>query len=84
MHTGYLLNYSFMSPRPYCWRGEDCLLSGWEVDRKGGTFAFSPNCYYPTGASLFNGYFPPPPALGPRPQFAALGHSLARLTPPDL
>jgi hypothetical protein len=57
VHTGYLLNYSFMSPRPYCWWGKDCLLSGWEVDRKGGTFAFSPNCYYPTGFAFHSDWF---------------------------
>ncbi|HEV2438229.1 MAG TPA: hypothetical protein VG077_19740, partial [Verrucomicrobiae bacterium] len=47
--TGYLLQCSFMSPKPYCWTGADCLLSGWEVDRSGGHFEFHPNGHYPEG-----------------------------------
>jgi hypothetical protein len=43
LETGYLLRYFFMSPRPYCWPNRECLLSGWEVDRSGGRFEFSPN-----------------------------------------
>ena len=47
--TGYLLNYSFMSPRPYCWTKDECYLSGWQVDRSGGHFEFNPNGHYPEG-----------------------------------
>jgi len=57
LETGYLLNYSFLSPRPYCWPGKECMLSGWEVDRSGGTFAFSPNCHYPTGFAFHSDWF---------------------------
>ena len=49
LKTGYLLNYCFLSPRPYCWKKDDCLLSGWEVDRGGGRFEFSPNGRPPAG-----------------------------------
>jgi hypothetical protein len=55
--TGYLLQCSFMSPRPYCWPGPDCLLSGWEVDRTGGNFAFQPNCIYPAGFAFHTDWF---------------------------
>ncbi len=47
LKTGYLLNYFFMSPKPYCWEKEEIYLSGWEVDKSGGTFAFSPAGKYP-------------------------------------
>ncbi|MGD0093503.1 MAG: glycoside hydrolase family 99-like domain-containing protein [Planctomycetota bacterium] len=57
MKVGYLLNYSFLSPRPYCWTGNDCLLSGWEVDRSGGSFTFSPNCRYPAGFAFHSDWF---------------------------
>ncbi|HEV2437303.1 MAG TPA: hypothetical protein VG077_15025, partial [Verrucomicrobiae bacterium] len=49
--TGYLLQYSFMSPKPYCWPGTDILLSGWDVDQSGGYFDFSPK---PNGLPVFN------------------------------
>lgn len=55
--TGYLLNYCFMSPRPYCWPGEDCLLSGWDVDRAGGHFEFHPTCRYPAGFAFHSDWF---------------------------
>ena len=55
--TGYLLNCFFLSPRPYCWQAQDCLLSGWEVDRSGGTFTFSPNCRYPAGFAFHSDWF---------------------------
>lgn len=45
--TGYLLNYFFMSPKPYCWEKEEIYLSGWEVDKSGGKFSFSPGGKYP-------------------------------------
>ena len=57
IQAGYLLNYFFMSPRPYCWQKEDCLLSGWEVDRSGGMFEFSPNCHYPSGFAFHSDWF---------------------------
>ncbi len=47
LKTGYLLNYFFMSPKPYCWEKEEIYLSGWEVDKSGGTFSFSPAGKYP-------------------------------------
>lgn len=55
--TGYLLQCSFLSPRPYCWPGADCLLSGWEVDRSGGRFEFQPNCRYPDGFAFHSDWF---------------------------
>ena len=42
LKVGYLLNYFFMSPKPYCWVKKEVYLSGWEVDKSGGTFSFSP------------------------------------------
>ena len=42
MKVGYLLNYFFMLPKPYCWVKKEVYLSAWEVDRSGGTFSFSP------------------------------------------
>jgi hypothetical protein len=35
--VGYLMNYNFLSPRPYCWPKADALLSGWEVGIVPGT-----------------------------------------------
>ncbi len=55
--TGYLLNCFFMSPRPYCWQGTDCRLSGWEVDRSGGNIAFQPTCGYPEGFAFHSDWF---------------------------
>ncbi len=57
VQTGYLLNYCFLSPRPYCWKNDDCLLSGWEVDRRGGRFEFSPNGRPPEGFRFHNDWF---------------------------
>lgn len=42
---GYLLNYFFMSSKPYSWEKEEIYLSGWEVDKSGGTFSFSPESF---------------------------------------
>jgi hypothetical protein len=47
LKVGYLLNYFFMSPKPYCWEKKEIYLSGWEVDKSGGTFSFSPPGKYP-------------------------------------
>jgi hypothetical protein len=55
--TGYLLNYYFMSPQPYCWQGENTLLSGWEMDRSGGKIAFQPNCQMPSGFAFHSDWF---------------------------
>lgn len=55
--TGYLLRCFFLSPQPYCWTREDCLLSGWEVDRRGGSLAFQPNCHYPEGFGFHSDWF---------------------------
>ncbi len=42
--TGYLLQYSFLSPRPYCWpKKETVMLSGWDVDKSGGIFEHKPS-----------------------------------------
>ena len=57
LNTGYLLNCGFLSPRPYCWTRDDCLLSGWEVDRSGGQFAFQPTCRYPEGFGFHSDWF---------------------------
>jgi hypothetical protein len=55
--TGYLLNCFFMSPRPYCWQGTECRLSGWEVDRSGGNIAFQPTCRYSDGFAFHSDWF---------------------------
>ncbi|MFI5380450.1 MAG: glycoside hydrolase family 99-like domain-containing protein [Tepidisphaerales bacterium] len=55
--VGYLLQYNFLSPRPYCWPGEDAVLSGWEVDKSGGTWACQPNCHYPDGFAFHSDWF---------------------------
>ncbi|MCW3061761.1 MAG: hypothetical protein JWQ02_3582, partial [Capsulimonas sp.] len=55
--TGYLLQCSFLSPRPYCWQGTDSLLSGWEVDKSGGNYAFHPTCLYPDGFAFHSDWF---------------------------
>lgn len=34
LKVGYLLNYFFMSPKPYSWEKEEIYLSGWEVDKR--------------------------------------------------
>ncbi len=47
LKTGYLLNCFFMSPKPYCWEKKEIYLSGWEVNKSGGTFSFSPAGKYP-------------------------------------
>ena len=45
--TGYLLNCSFLSPRPYCWKEkETVMLSGWDVDKSGGNFDYKPTGVY--------------------------------------
>lgn len=56
--TGYLLQYSFMSPRPYCW-GDDktVMLSGWEVDQSGGHYEHQPTCRYPAGFAFHSDWF---------------------------
>ena len=55
--TGYLLNCSFLSPKPYCWRGDDDVLSGWEVDTGGGRWHFQPDCHYPDGFAFHSDWF---------------------------
>ena len=55
--TGYLLDCFFLSPKPYCWEKDECLLSGWEVDRSGGHFEFQPNCHYPEGFGFHSDWF---------------------------
>ena len=57
IQTGYLLQCSFLSPRPYCWQGGDSLLSGWEVDKAGGSYAFHPTCLYPEGFAFNSDWF---------------------------
>lgn len=39
LQIGYLLQCSFSAPEPYSWKGEP-LLSGWEVDKSGGTWDY--------------------------------------------
>ena len=56
--TGYLLQYSFLSPRPYCWRDDNAvMLSGWEVDKSGGHYKYQPNCIYPAGFGFHSDWF---------------------------
>ncbi|MCX6886961.1 MAG: glycoside hydrolase family 99-like domain-containing protein, partial [Verrucomicrobia bacterium] len=56
--TGYLLQYSFLSPRPYCWPEESTvMLSGWEVDKSGGHYEYHPTCLYPDGFAFHSDWF---------------------------
>jgi hypothetical protein len=56
--TGYLLQYSFMSPKPYSWNDVNTvMLSGWEVDKSGGHFEYQPDCIYPTGFGFHSDWF---------------------------
>jgi hypothetical protein len=55
--TGYLLQYSFMSPRPYCWGGKPVMLSGWEVDKSGGHYEYQPSCILPSGFAFHSDWF---------------------------
>jgi hypothetical protein len=58
LSTGYLLNCSFLSPRPYCWpKKETVMLSGWDVDKSGGDFEYQPNCIYPEGFGFHSEWF---------------------------
>lgn len=43
----YLLDYSFKSPRLCCSSKDECHLSGWQIDKSGGHFEFSPTGHYP-------------------------------------
>jgi hypothetical protein len=54
--TGYLLHYNFLSPRPYCWKG-DPLLSGWEVDKSGGSWQCHPTGVHPGGFAFHSDWF---------------------------
>ena len=76
--TGYLLQCSFLSPRPYCWQGTDSLLSGWEVDKSGGSYAFHPTCLYPDGFAFNSDWFK---LVDTNPSAAVtLKHQIARQT----
>lgn len=56
--TGYLLQYSFLSPRPYCWSDDNTvMLSGWEVDKSGGNYEHQPTCRYPAGFAFHSDWF---------------------------
>ena len=56
--TGYLLQYSFMSPKPYCCPDENTvMLSGWEVDKSGGHYEYQPTCRYPEGFAFHSDWF---------------------------
>jgi hypothetical protein len=55
--VGYLLNYNFLSPRPYCWPGKEAPLSGWEVDKSGGSWACHPTCHFPDGFAFHSDWF---------------------------
>jgi hypothetical protein len=58
LSTGYLLQYSFMSPRPYCWTNDQTvMLSGWEVDKSGGHYEHQPTCRYPDGFAFHSDWF---------------------------
>ncbi len=57
VRVGYLMQYNFLSPRPYRWPGEEAPLSGWEVDKSGGTRACQPNCHYPDGFAFHSDWF---------------------------
>ena len=56
--TGYLLQYSFLSPKPYCWTNDDTvMLSGWEVNKSGGHYEYHPTCQYPAGFAFHSDWF---------------------------
>ncbi|MCY3018266.1 MAG: glycoside hydrolase family 99-like domain-containing protein [Planctomycetota bacterium] len=56
--TGYLLQCSFMSPRPYCWTNANTVkVSGWDVDKSGGHFAFQPTGKLPNGFAFHSDWF---------------------------
>lgn len=56
--TGYLLQYSFLSPRPYCWPDTNTvMLSGWEVDKNGGHYEYHPTCLWPEGFAFHSDWF---------------------------
>ena len=56
--TGYLLQCSFLSPRPYCWTNDNTvMLSGWEVDQSGGHYEYHPTCRYPEGFAFHSDWF---------------------------
>ncbi len=56
--TGYLLQCSFLSPRPYCWKDDKTvMLSGWDVDKRGGHVAYQPDCRYPRGFAFHSDWF---------------------------
>lgn len=55
--VGYLLNCSFLSPKPYCWTGERELLSGWETDAAGGRCLYQPDCHFPDGFAFHSDWF---------------------------
>lgn len=56
--TGYLMQYSFLSPRPYCWpKKETVKLSGWDVDKRGGTFEHKPSGEHGRDFAFHNEWF---------------------------
>lgn len=56
--TGYLLEYSFLSPRPYCWPNkETVMLSGWDVEKSGGVFQHKPTGEHSVDFKFHNEWF---------------------------
>ena len=56
--TGYLLQYSFLSPRPYCWTNDNTeMLSGWEVDKSAGHYEYHPTCRRHDGFAFHSDWF---------------------------
>jgi len=56
--TGYLLQSSFLSPKPYCWPDTNTvMLSGWEVDKSGGHYEYHPTCRWPEGFAFHSDWF---------------------------
>ncbi len=42
-NTGYLMNENFCQIQPYCWsQNIDAVVSGWDTDKSGGEWQFSP------------------------------------------
>lgn len=56
IEIGYLLNCTFVTPKPHFWTG-GILLSGWETDASGGTWDYHPHIGGPDGEAFHIDWF---------------------------
>jgi len=56
IEVGYLLNCTFVTPKPHFWTG-GTLLSGWETDASGGTWDYHPHVSGPDGETFHIDWF---------------------------